>query len=147
MVPCWHEWDGSSFWVIPREVRGPATGEDSRCAISVDESEGLRKSSRMHRPLVEDRTSAAKGAYRRAHEHRYRARMGLSTGANLDKLRGCTGGQREVRHAGCTGQHDTNDEHCGSQGLDVLDIARSVKHHSPNPTARAAPRHSRGAAP
>jgi hypothetical protein len=45
VVPCWHEWDGSSFWVIPREKSAWARylANDSRCAISVDEPEGLRK--------------------------------------------------------------------------------------------------------
>ena len=45
VVPCWHEWDGSSFWVIPREKSAWANylANDSRCAISVDEAEGLRK--------------------------------------------------------------------------------------------------------
>jgi hypothetical protein len=39
------EWDGSSFWVIPREKSAWAhyLANDSRCAISVDEAEGLRK--------------------------------------------------------------------------------------------------------
>ena len=45
VVPCWHEWDGSSFWVIPREKSAWAhyLANDSRCAISVDEAEELRK--------------------------------------------------------------------------------------------------------
>ena len=45
VVPCWHEWDGESFWVIPREKSAWARylANDSRCAISVDEAEGLRK--------------------------------------------------------------------------------------------------------
>ncbi len=45
VVPCWQEWDGNSFWVIPREKSAWARYlvSDSRCAISVDESGGLRK--------------------------------------------------------------------------------------------------------
>lgn len=45
MVSCWHEWDDSSFWVIPREKSAWAhyLAHDPRCAISVDEAEGLRK--------------------------------------------------------------------------------------------------------
>jgi hypothetical protein len=45
VVPCWQEWDGNSFWVIPREKSAWARYlvNDSRCAISVDESGGLRK--------------------------------------------------------------------------------------------------------
>ena len=39
VVPCWQEWDGNSFWVIPREKSAWARYlvNDSRCAISVDE--------------------------------------------------------------------------------------------------------------
>lgn len=45
VVPCWQEWDGSSFWVIPREKSAWARylANDNRCAITVDEPEGLRK--------------------------------------------------------------------------------------------------------
>ena len=45
VVPCWREWDGSSFWMIPREKSAWAhyLANDSRCAIGVDEAEGLRK--------------------------------------------------------------------------------------------------------
>jgi nitroimidazol reductase NimA-like FMN-containing flavoprotein (pyridoxamine 5'-phosphate oxidase superfamily) len=45
VVPCWQEWDGSSFWVVPREKSawGRYLARDSRCAISVDEAGGQRK--------------------------------------------------------------------------------------------------------
>ena len=45
VVPCWHEWDGSSFWVISREKSAWALylANDSRCAICVNEAEELRK--------------------------------------------------------------------------------------------------------
>jgi nitroimidazol reductase NimA-like FMN-containing flavoprotein (pyridoxamine 5'-phosphate oxidase superfamily) len=45
VVPCWQEWDGDSFWVIPREKSAWARYlvNDPRCAISVDETGGQRK--------------------------------------------------------------------------------------------------------
>lgn len=45
VVPCWQEWDGSSFWVVPREKSAWARylANDSRCAITVDEAAGQRK--------------------------------------------------------------------------------------------------------
>ena len=45
VVPCWQEWDGNSFWVIPREKSAWARylANDSRCAITVDEPGALRK--------------------------------------------------------------------------------------------------------
>jgi nitroimidazol reductase NimA-like FMN-containing flavoprotein (pyridoxamine 5'-phosphate oxidase superfamily) len=45
VVPCWQEWDGDSFWVIPREKSAWARylANDPRCAISVDETGGQRK--------------------------------------------------------------------------------------------------------
>lgn len=45
VVPCWQEWDGSSFWVVPRKKSAWARylANDSRCAITVDEAAGQRK--------------------------------------------------------------------------------------------------------
>ena len=45
VVPCWQEWDGDSFWVIPREKSAWARylAGDPRCAITVDETGGQRK--------------------------------------------------------------------------------------------------------
>ncbi|HVA05618.1 MAG TPA: pyridoxamine 5'-phosphate oxidase family protein [Acidimicrobiales bacterium] len=45
VVPCWQEWDGEGWWVIPRERSVWATflEHDPRCAISVDEDGALRK--------------------------------------------------------------------------------------------------------
>ena len=45
VVPCWQEWDGSSFWVVPREKSAWARylQAEPRCAISVDEDGTLRK--------------------------------------------------------------------------------------------------------
>ncbi|MSW81937.1 MAG: hypothetical protein F2840_12405, partial [Actinobacteria bacterium] len=45
VVPCWHEWDGESFWVIPRMKSAWAEflQKESRCAITVDEEGALRK--------------------------------------------------------------------------------------------------------
>lgn len=45
VVPCWHEWDGESFWVIPREKAawGRYLAADQRCAITVDEEGAQRK--------------------------------------------------------------------------------------------------------
>lgn len=45
VVPCWQEWDGKSFWVIPREKSAWARflEADKRCAITVDEGGNLRK--------------------------------------------------------------------------------------------------------
>jgi nitroimidazol reductase NimA-like FMN-containing flavoprotein (pyridoxamine 5'-phosphate oxidase superfamily) len=45
VVPCWHEWDGEGFWVIPRlkSVWAKHLKNDARCALTVDESGTLRK--------------------------------------------------------------------------------------------------------
>jgi nitroimidazol reductase NimA-like FMN-containing flavoprotein (pyridoxamine 5'-phosphate oxidase superfamily) len=45
VVPCWHEWDGNGFWVIPRKKSawGHFLQADPRCAITVDEPGALRK--------------------------------------------------------------------------------------------------------
>lgn len=45
VVPCWHEWDGDSFWVVPRLKSAWAKYLDAepRCAITVDEEGALRK--------------------------------------------------------------------------------------------------------
>lgn len=45
VVPCWQEWDGQCFWVVPREKSAWARylENDSRCAITVDEAAGQRK--------------------------------------------------------------------------------------------------------
>ena len=39
LVPCWHEWDGASFWVVPRKRSAWARHlqRDPRCALTVDE--------------------------------------------------------------------------------------------------------------
>jgi Pyridoxamine 5'-phosphate oxidase len=45
VVPCWHEWDGGSFWVVPRERSAWARhlARDPRCAITIDEAGRQRK--------------------------------------------------------------------------------------------------------
>jgi hypothetical protein len=45
VVPCWHEWDGEAFWVVPRKKSAWAEflANDPRCAITVDEEGSLRK--------------------------------------------------------------------------------------------------------
>lgn len=46
VIPCWQEWDGESFWVIPRERSAWARHlqNEPRCAITVDDPGGrLRK--------------------------------------------------------------------------------------------------------
>ena len=45
VVPCWHEWDGESFWVVPREKAawGRYLQAEPRCAITVDEEGAQRK--------------------------------------------------------------------------------------------------------
>lgn len=45
VVPCWHEWDGTGFWVIPRRKSAWARflADDPRCAISIDEDGTQRK--------------------------------------------------------------------------------------------------------
>lgn len=45
VVPCWQEWDGSSFWVVPRERSAWARylAAEPRCAITVDEDGAQRK--------------------------------------------------------------------------------------------------------
>ncbi|GGL33497.1 pyridoxamine 5'-phosphate oxidase family protein [Phycicoccus endophyticus] len=57
VVPCWHEWDGSSFWVVPRRKSAWARflADDERCALTVDEDGGQRKvSARCRAHLVEE---------------------------------------------------------------------------------------------
>ena len=45
VVPCWQEWDGGSFWVVPRERSAWARylAREPRCAITVDEDGRQRK--------------------------------------------------------------------------------------------------------
>jgi hypothetical protein len=45
VVPCWQEWDGDSFWVVPREKSAWARHleREPRCAITVDEDGRQRK--------------------------------------------------------------------------------------------------------
>lgn len=45
VVPCWHEWDGSGFWVIPRLKSAWARHleRDPRCSITIDEDGAQRK--------------------------------------------------------------------------------------------------------
>jgi hypothetical protein len=45
VVPCWHEWDGDGFWVIPRKKSAWAgyLQANPGCAITVDEDGALRK--------------------------------------------------------------------------------------------------------
>jgi Pyridoxamine 5'-phosphate oxidase len=57
VVPCWQEWDGESFWVIPRErsAWGLHLRRDPRCAIAIDEPGSLRKViARCRAHLVEE---------------------------------------------------------------------------------------------
>lgn len=45
VVPCWFEWDGDGFFVIPRERSAWARylRDEPRCAITIDEDDALRK--------------------------------------------------------------------------------------------------------
>jgi hypothetical protein len=45
VVPCWQEWDGGGWWLIPRERSAWATflEHDPRCAIVVDDDGAQRK--------------------------------------------------------------------------------------------------------
>jgi nitroimidazol reductase NimA-like FMN-containing flavoprotein (pyridoxamine 5'-phosphate oxidase superfamily) len=45
VVPCWQEWDGSSFWVVPRAraAWGKYLAAEPRCAVTVDEDGAQRK--------------------------------------------------------------------------------------------------------
>lgn len=45
VVPCWHEWDGSSFWVVARKRSKWAEylAANERSALTIDEADGLRK--------------------------------------------------------------------------------------------------------
>lgn len=45
VVPCWQEWDGDSFWVVPRSraAWGRFLAAEPRCAITVDEDGAQRK--------------------------------------------------------------------------------------------------------
>jgi nitroimidazol reductase NimA-like FMN-containing flavoprotein (pyridoxamine 5'-phosphate oxidase superfamily) len=45
VVPCWQEWDGESFWVVPRQKSAWARylKHEPRCAITVDEAGQQRK--------------------------------------------------------------------------------------------------------
>jgi hypothetical protein len=57
VVPCWQEWDGECFWVIPRE-RSAWAGylrRDRRCALTIDETGAQRKViAQCHAHLVEE---------------------------------------------------------------------------------------------
>lgn len=66
VVPCWQEWDGASFWVIPRARSAWAAHlkRDPRCAITVDEAGTQRKviaKCRAH--LVEEAVAGADCAW------------------------------------------------------------------------------------
>lgn len=45
VVPCWHEWDGAAFWVVPREKSawGRYLAAEPRCALTIDEDGAQRK--------------------------------------------------------------------------------------------------------
>lgn len=45
VVPCWHEWTGRGWWVIPREKSAWARHleRDPRCGVSIDEAGRQRK--------------------------------------------------------------------------------------------------------
>jgi hypothetical protein len=45
VVPCWYEWDGSAFWVIPRQrsVWAEYLKNDPRCAFTIDVLETVEK--------------------------------------------------------------------------------------------------------
>jgi nitroimidazol reductase NimA-like FMN-containing flavoprotein (pyridoxamine 5'-phosphate oxidase superfamily) len=45
VVPCWQEWDGEAFWVVPRERSAWAAylAANPKCAITVDEEGAQRK--------------------------------------------------------------------------------------------------------
>jgi len=54
VVPCWHEWDGESFWVIARKKSRWAEflANDGRAAITIDEDGGQRKVSAQCRATI-----------------------------------------------------------------------------------------------
>lgn len=45
VMPCWQEWDGEAFWVVPREKAawGRYLNQEPRCAVTVDEDGTQRK--------------------------------------------------------------------------------------------------------
>lgn len=45
VVPCWHEWDGAAWWVIPRERSAWARylEREPKCAVTVDETGRQRR--------------------------------------------------------------------------------------------------------
>ena len=56
-VPCWYEWDGESFWVVPRErsAWGRYLANEPRCAFTIDEDDAQRKVTAQARAhLVEE---------------------------------------------------------------------------------------------
>ncbi len=57
VVPCWYEWDGESFWVVPRLKSAWAEYLDAnpKCAITIDEEGAHRKvSAQCEATKVED---------------------------------------------------------------------------------------------
>lgn len=54
VVPCWHEWDGSSFWVVARKRSRWAEylSANERAAITIDEAAGQRKVAAQCRATV-----------------------------------------------------------------------------------------------
>lgn len=56
-VPCWHEWDGEAFWLVPRARAkwGRYLAADPRCALTIDEEGRQRKVlARCQAELVEE---------------------------------------------------------------------------------------------
>jgi len=56
-VPCWFEWDGEAFWVVPRKrsAWGRYLAAEPRCAFTIDEDGAQRKVTAQARAhLVEE---------------------------------------------------------------------------------------------
>jgi hypothetical protein len=66
VVPCWQEWDGNAWWVIPRQRSAWAAylQREPRCAITVDENGGRQRRCwrSARRSSSNDQTSAASGS-------------------------------------------------------------------------------------
>ena len=46
LVPCWHEWDGESFWVVPRKQVGLGAPPAARPALRDHRRRGRAASAR-----------------------------------------------------------------------------------------------------
>jgi nitroimidazol reductase NimA-like FMN-containing flavoprotein (pyridoxamine 5'-phosphate oxidase superfamily) len=79
VVPCWHEWDGTAFWVVPRarSVWARYLASEPRCALTVDEAGSQRKVIAQCRAEVVEEPNVG-GAWVRVAERMSRRYLGAN---------------------------------------------------------------------